>query len=65
MSRWARWGRGTCWQLVEERMMGLQKEADWFVATTGQVQEVVRWGRHWGANCFTNPAMQVKSTAAH
>ena len=34
------------WQQREERMVGLQQEADWLVATTGQ--EVVRRGRYWG-----------------
>ena len=34
------------WQQKEERMVGLQQEADWLVATTSQ--EVVRRGRYWG-----------------
>ena len=38
--------KGRAWQQREERMVGLQQEADWLVATTGQ--EVVRRGRCWG-----------------
>ena len=34
------------WQQREERMVGLQQEADWLVVTTGQ--EVVRRGKYWG-----------------
>ena len=36
----------SAWQQREERMVGLQQEVDWLVATT--VQEVVRRGRYWG-----------------